>query len=258
MDKSNAQDRVLQLERENDSLKSEIAILRANPHPDASPQAHPAVLQVQQLTLSLRRLSDKLSLTEDALLARTAELTQAMGKATKAKLAAESAYELAARTRGREEASKVREVELEWKVKAAEEAAKMSDLVVNEYADLVRALNTKGGQGPTKHSRANSTSSALELEEGPTTDIGMMTLAENLSQGKLGLQRLLAEFSGETEKQQTELLRLHGEVDTAEARCEAERKSSEQCRVELANARFELQSLKLDDNAAAKMVSRYM
>lgn len=256
MDKANAQDRVIQLERENDALKSEIAILRANPHPDASPQAHPAVLQVQQLTLSLRRLSDKLSLTEDALLARTTELTHALGEATKAKLAAESAYELAARTRGREEAGKVREVELEWKVKAAEEAAKMSDLVVNEYADLVRALNTKTGQGPTKHSRSNSTSSAIE--EDSTTNIGMTTLVESLSQGKLGLQRLLAEFSNETEKLQAELLRLQGDVATVEAKCEAERKSSEQCSVELANARFELQRLKLDDNAAAKMVSRYM
>lgn len=157
MEGAKALERASYLERENDALKSELAILRANPHPDASPQAHPAVLQVQQLTLSLRRLSDKLSLTEDALLTRTTELTHAMGEATKAKHAAEGAYELAARTRGREEAGKVRELELEWKVKAAEESVRMSDLVVNEYADLVRALNAKTGKGPITHSRSNST-----------------------------------------------------------------------------------------------------
>jgi hypothetical protein len=259
LDRANAQDRALQLERENDALKSEIAILRANPHPDASPEAHPAALQVQQLTLSLRRLSDKLSLTENSLLTRTTELTYAVGEATKARLAADGAYELAARTRGREEAGKVREVELEWKVKAAEEAVKMSDLVLNEYADLVRALEARAGRRPLNHSRSDSTPSVVAFDEGSAiSGTGTVTLAESLSQGKLGLQRLLAEFSGETEKLQTELVRLHGEVDTAESKCEAERKASEQFRVELATAQFDLQKLKLDDNAAAKMVSRYM
>jgi hypothetical protein len=85
-------------------------------------------------------------------------LAHATGEASKAKLASEGAYELAARTRGREEAGKVRETELEWKVKAAEEAVKMSDLVVNEYADLVRSLEAKAGI----RSRSDSSSSMLD------------------------------------------------------------------------------------------------
>jgi hypothetical protein len=146
LDKANTKNRLERLERENDILKSEIATLRAHPHPDVSLQANPSVLQVQQLTLSLRQLSDKLSFAEDALLARTTELAHARGEVARARLVVDGAYELAARTRGREEAGIVRATELEWKVKAAEEAMKMSDLVVNEYADLVRSFEAKSGK----------------------------------------------------------------------------------------------------------------
>jgi hypothetical protein len=87
---------------------------------------------------------------------------------------------------------------------------------------------------------------------------GPAKLADSLVEGKLGLQRLLSEFSTITEKLQAEILHLHGEIAVSEAKHEAERQSTELCEKELARARFELQTLKLDDNAAAKMVSRYM
>ena len=54
-------DRAHVLERENAMLKEEVLILRT--HPDSAP--HPAALQVPELTLALRRLSDKLTLTEE-------------------------------------------------------------------------------------------------------------------------------------------------------------------------------------------------
>ncbi|KAF5378353.1 hypothetical protein D9615_008769 [Tricholomella constricta] len=253
LEAANAHDRVVHLERANELLRSELAVLRAHPHPDASPQAHPAALQVQQLTLSLRRLSDKLSLAEEALLERTTELAHATEEAAKAKLTADSAYELAARTRGREEAGKLRELELEWKVKAAEEAVKMSDLVVNEYADLVRSLASKAGAGST----SDLQSSSPALLDGRVQN-GGAKLMDSLSEGKLGLQRLLSEFSAETEKLQKGLLQAQTELAVSEAKRDAETKNTEQCRVELAQAQFELQQLKIDDNAAAKMVSRYM
>ena len=254
---------MVQLEHENNTLKSEIAVLRAHPHTQLSSQAHPALTQVQQLTLSLRRLSDKLSLTEESLLARTTELAQATHEASKARLVAEGAYELAARTRGREEAGKLREAELEWKVKAAEEAVKMSDLVVKEYADLVRSLEAKAGMRTPAHSHSDSSPSTLYDASAmdPTTPAATTStapFADSLAEGKSGLQRLLAEFSMTTEKLQTELLQLHGELATSETKCEAEKKSTELSRVELAKAQFELQKLKIDDNTAAKMVSRYM
>ncbi|KAG6845273.1 hypothetical protein H0H87_011682 [Tephrocybe sp. NHM501043] len=232
LDSANAHDRAVYLERENGVLLTELAVLRAHPHPDAAPQAHPAVAQVQQLTLSLRRLSDKLSLTETALLERTTELSHVTAEATKAKLIAEGAYELAARTRGREEAGKSRELELEWKVKVAEESAKMSDLVVKEYADLVRSLEAK--QPREKN------------------------LIDGLAEGKLGLQRLLSECSAESARLQKELLEAQGALAVAESHRDSDKKFTEKCRVDLAQAQFELQQLKIDDNAAAKMVSRYM
>ncbi|KAG6867578.1 hypothetical protein C0993_000946 [Termitomyces sp. T159_Od127] len=231
LESANAHNRATYLERENEVLRKELAVLRANPHPDASPQAHPAVEQVQQLTLSLRRLSDKLSLTEAGLLERTTQLSHATAEASKARINADAAYELAARTRGREEAGKLRELELEHKVRAAEEAVKMSDLVVNEYADLVRSL-----QANKSHER----------------------LVDGLAEGKLGLQRLLKDFNAETARLQKELLEAQGALAVANTQCDSDKKHLENCRVELAQAQFELQQLKLDDNTAAKMVSRYM
>ncbi|KAF5378302.1 hypothetical protein D9615_008758 [Tricholomella constricta] len=184
--------------------------------------------------------SDKLSLAEEALLERTTELAQATEEAAKAKLTADSAYELAARTRGREEAGKLRELELEWKVKAAEETVKMSNLVVNEYAGLVRSLASKPGADST----SDLQSSSPALLDGRVQN-GGAKLMDSLSEGKLGLQRLLSESA-------------QAELAVSEAKRDAETKNTEQCRVELAQAQFELQQLKIDDNAAAKMVSRYM
>ncbi|KAF9456399.1 hypothetical protein BDZ94DRAFT_397265 [Collybia nuda] len=103
----------------------------------------------------------------------------------------------------------------------------MSDLVVNEYTDLVWALNAKTGKGPITLSRSNSTTSTLVTEEDLTSNVNLMSPPDSLLQGKFGLQRLLAEFSGKTEKLQTKIFRLHAEVETAEAKCEAERKVSE-------------------------------
>ncbi|KAG6895604.1 hypothetical protein C0992_000419, partial [Termitomyces sp. T32_za158] len=231
LDTANAHNRATYLERENEVLRNELAILRSHPHPDVSPQAHPAVEQVQQLTLSLRRLSDKLSLTEAALLERTTQLSHVAADASNAKMTAEAAYELAARTRGREEMGKLRELELEHKVKAAEEAVKMSDLVVKEYADLVRSLGAD-----KSHER----------------------LVDGLAEGKLGLQKLLKDFNAETTRLQKELLEAQGALAVADSHRDSEKRHLEQCRVELAQAQFELQQLKLDDNTAAKMVSRYM
>ena len=143
LDTANAHERAVNLERENDWLKAEIAILRANPTP--SPPS--SVEQVQQLTLSLRRLSEKLTLTEDALSSKTAELAQANADLLKARLAAENAYELAARVHGREEAVKIRETELQWRLTSAEEGKMISLVAVGEYVNLVRSLEARMGLG---------------------------------------------------------------------------------------------------------------
>jgi hypothetical protein len=101
-------------------------VLRA--YPDISP--HPAALQVQELTIALRRLNDKLDEADATLLQRTAERERALDDASTAKLQAEAAYDLAARARGKEEQGKIRERELLMKLREVEQQQKMSDLVV--------------------------------------------------------------------------------------------------------------------------------
>ncbi|KAJ3985649.1 hypothetical protein F5890DRAFT_1113531 [Lentinula detonsa] len=245
-DASVAQDRVTNLERENELLKTELAILRAHPHPDLSPTSHPAVLQSQELTLSLRRLSDKLSLTEHTLLERTTELAHAASELAKSRLTVEGAYALAARTRGREEEGKVRERQLEMKIRELKEEVKMEDLVVKQYADLVRSL--EGRKSSTVHPDSPSMQSFGSLA----------TLVDGISEGKAGLQKLFAEFSAESEQLQAEVEKLKGELAVADTRLEAERKGADADRRLLASVQKEIQMLKIEDKSAAAMVSRYM
>ncbi|KAK0196455.1 hypothetical protein F5146DRAFT_922148 [Armillaria mellea] len=230
---SNSHERLIQLERENALLKSELSVLRANPHSDNS-ESHPAVLQSQELTLSLRRLSDKLSLTEDALLERTTQLAEVNAELAKAKDAAEGAYALAARIRGREEEGKVRERDLEKQLREAQEHNKMSDLVVNEYADYVRSLDGKTSMSPRLP---------------PNT---------SLSEAKSGVHKLFDDFSSESEELHAKVDHLEGELAIAHAKYEAEIRNKENNSVELAKAQTEQEKMKLEDNSAAKMVSRYM
>ncbi|KAJ3894974.1 hypothetical protein GG344DRAFT_39819 [Lentinula edodes] len=243
-DASVAQDRVIKLERENALLKTELATLRANPHPDLSSTSHPAVLQSQELTLSLRRLSDKLSLTEQTLLERTTELTHVASELAKSNLIIEGAYALAARTRGREEDGKVRERALEMKIRELNEEVKMEDLVVKQYADLVRSLEGRNSSVNTEPTSMHNNSSA--------------TLVDGISEDKIGLQKLFAEFSAQFEPLQAEVEKLKGELAVTNMRLEAERKGTEADHKLLAAAQKELQMLKIEDKSAAAMVSRYM
>ncbi|ESK82831.1 hypothetical protein Moror_12254 [Moniliophthora roreri MCA 2997] len=236
-DTSTTQDRLVHLERENELLRHEISNLRANPHPDTLSESHPAVQQSAQLTLALRRLSDKLTITEEALLTRTTELVSATHEATKCRAAMEGAYALSAQMRGREEEAKIRERELEMQLRKAREEAKMSDIVVKEYADLVRSLDAKS-RNPS----------------GTSND----QLADGLSEGKLGLQRLFNDFTTEVETLSARVTHLQGQIVDAEKRVEAERKAGETERLLLAQTQHELEKLKLEDKSAAKMVSRYM
>ncbi|KAK0211311.1 hypothetical protein DFS33DRAFT_1484239 [Desarmillaria ectypa] len=230
---SNSHEKLIQLERENAVLKSELGVLRANSHSDTS-ESHPAVHQSQELTLSLRRLSDKLSLTEDALLERTTRLAHANAEVTKAKDAAEGAYALAARIRGREEESKVRERDLEKQLREAQEHSKMSDLAVSEYADYVRSLGGRTSMSPRLP---------------PNT---------SLSEAKSGIHKLFDDFSLESEELKAKIDHLEGELAIVHSKYEAEIRNKGNDRVELAKAQAELEKLKLEDNSAAKMVSRYM
>ena len=261
LDAARAHDRLSLLERENDVLRKEIVVLRAHPHPDASPDAQPAVSQVKQLSLSLRQLSDKLSLTEEALLARTTDLANALSKAKKAMLAADSAHEIAMRIRRRHEADMAREREVRLKLRTAKEQINMSDLVVKEYADLVRSLEGKLATRSQLNTEGNPAPKAEDASQGPTPEPNhtrSSSAGSRVEEGKLGLQRLVSEFADESERLQREIAQLQSELATSKARHEAQKKTAEQHRLELAKTQTELQKLNIDDNTAAKMVSRYM
>ncbi|CAL1705378.1 unnamed protein product [Somion occarium] len=160
---------------------------------------------------------------------------------------AAAASELINQARAREEAAKEREREMAFKARAAEEKRKMTDFVVQEYADLVRSL-----QG---HSRTPSGSSQSAGPDGSTSSL---TLVESLAEGKSGLQRLLDEFNGESEKLATEVHRLQGNIESLTTTLDGEREGSQDIRSQLSDALVQLDKYKADDNTAAKMVSRYM
>ncbi|KAF8805283.1 hypothetical protein BYT27DRAFT_7234354 [Phlegmacium glaucopus] len=258
LDRANTHERAAILERENDWLKAEIAILRANPT-TPSKSSNPTNEQVQQLTLSLRRLSQKLTLTEDALSSKTTGLVQANAELLKARLAVENAYELGARVRGREEAAKIREHELELRLKAAEEEKKMSEVAVGEYAKLVRSMEARMGLGSTS---TLVSPNGIKVEEDPVKhcsgDSPGVALANTFVEGKLGLKCLLSEFQSDREELQRQLGQLQGELEVLKSNHEAERKATHIFHLELTKAQAELQTLKIDDNTAAKMVARYM
>ena len=247
LDTSHALERTHALETENTKLREELETLRANP--DSTP--HPASLQVPELTLALRKLSDKLTATEETLLARTAELLHTRETLSQAHHDSSAARELVKQARAQEEAAKERERQMTLKAKAAEEERKMTDFVVQEYADLVRSLQ---GQG-----RAHSRNPSASGQNGISNDThAPPTPAESLAEGKTGLQRLLSEFNGESEKQASQLHRLQGEIDLLTATLDVERLASEELRSQLANALVQMDKYKADDTTATKMVSRYM
>lgn len=232
------------LERENAQIREELAILRS--HPDVTPSS--AALQVPELTLALRRLNDKLSATEDSLLARTNEVARALSDVAKGKYEVENAYALAAHTRAQQEEGKARERELKRRLRAVEEERDMSDRVVREYASLVRSLERK--QAPiSPPAEANGHGRSLSIAS---------NLSEMMQDGRGSVHKLVTEFTAESEALEAEIARLHAQLEIIESEREVERKVADYDRIELSRARAELEKLKIDDSTAAKMVSRYM
>ena len=240
VDSSRLDEHAAALEQENTRLAHELDILRA--HPDIP--HHPAVAQVQELSLALRRASDKIALTEDTLLRRTSELTDARSELVRARHAADGAYALAARMRAREEACKARERELEFKARASEEERKMVDLVVQEYADLVRNLE---GRKSVNHTTSVQNGSASSF-----------TLVDNLQDGKSTLHRMLTAFSTESEQLHATIAELNAKVSALQMTLDAERTTASHDRTLLSQTKIELDKLNLEDQTAAKMVARYM
>lgn len=237
LDTARTHERAVHLERENDLLKAELAVLRASPHPDSTSASQ---THVQELTLSLRKLSQKMSLTEEKLLQSTTAIVSAQADSMKARAALEAAYELGARVRGREETGKAKERDLEWQIRKLEEQLKMSDVVVGEYAALVRGMEA----------RNKSSDSNGHLDE--------MTLASTLGDRKLSLERVVNEFQAQHDELSQELDRTKAELEVARSQLYAGKKGEDTVVTELGRTKTELEKLKVDDGTAAKMVARYM
>ncbi|KAI0306281.1 hypothetical protein B0F90DRAFT_1622897 [Multifurca ochricompacta] len=250
-------ERTQMLEHENAAARAELAALRA--HPDTTP--HPAELQLPELSLALRRLSDKLTLAEEALRAQISQFADMQGAAARAHHAAENAFALAVGARAREEDAMAHERALILRLRAAEEEGRMMDRAVREYADLVRSLERR--QSLTSSSSlpplARSPPPAgAPISNGEPPEQAQSGPYEALQEEKAGLHKLVGEFAGVNEALREEMAKLRAELDGTLAELEAERKGSEEERAQLSNALAELERLKHDDNAAAKMVSRYM
>ena len=180
---------------------------------------------------------------------RTKEAVDVRSELAGAQHEVDAARALAAEACAREEEGLARERELERKVRAAEEERRMADLVVQEYADLVRKL-----EGRSKvPSTPPAAPSATHQRNGSVT-----SLVDNLTEGRLGLQKLLEEFNGRNERLQAEIAKLHGDNGLLYKELEVARQGAEHDRAELAHALHELDKYRADDNTATKMVSRYM
>ena len=220
--------------------------MRANPVPDDGTRSSEARSQIQELTLALRRLSQKIESTDDALLSKTTELIHAQAEAVRAKAAAESAYELGAHVRGREEAALARERGLQNSVIQLEEDARIADVALKEYAALVREMETRRSTGVTE-------------DVGDVEVVDQSTrISATVFEGKLTRSKLHEQFKSETEALQNETQRLANELEVSKSLLEAESKAKVALIQELGNVKAELEKLHLEDNTAAKMVSRYM
>ena len=155
----------------------------------------------------------------------------------------------------------------------------MMDRAVGEYADLVRDLERRQSlpssppplrpqqsqqdqppPPPPKESSSQTTAVGSHASDGKLADqdrSGTSTL-EALEERHAELHKLAEEFGGTSEALRVEICRLQGELEEARAELEAERNAGKEERVRLSDALTVLELLKHDDNAAAKMVSRYM
>ncbi|TDL27319.1 hypothetical protein BD410DRAFT_782408 [Rickenella mellea] len=243
---SNALNQANILHSENERLRKEVQVLRT--HPDTTP--HGDALQVQELTLALRRLSEKLTLTENTLLQRTSELRHALREKRVAEHSEREAHHFASRLKENELEGRQRERELAQLLGDTEEAKKRADGVVKEYAELVKSME----------GRQKRTISSSQPVEQLNEDVLLVSprSVDTLPDDIIGRKKLIQEMNDHTNGLEAEILRLHGEIETRDSRIEALKKAGKEEAEKLVAAEMQVQKLLTDDKAAARMVSRYM
>ena len=228
---SRALERAHALEHENSVLHNELRILRSD---WSNESAETDRQSINQLTLSLRTLNEKLTSTEILLANRTAELTHALGELQRSRIAADSTRQLLACARSREEALRSQERELEFKVRAAEERAKTTERTIEEYANFVRTLEGRTVEGEEVQSNGRAVHITTKEED------------------------LLQQFSRERENLQMKAESAQNDLDLLSSEHTALAKSAQITLAELKDLRMRLQLHERDDTTATKMVARYM
>jgi chromosome segregation ATPase len=133
--------------------------------------------------LALRRVSDQLDAAEKSLLERTEDLTHAISAKTKAQIECESAFERIALSKVREEDAFERLRQLELEIRGKEEERKLADLVVHEYADLVRTLEGRASSSvaPASGTIAATAPSSTAPSHRTTSSLSRMHTPEGSS-----------------------------------------------------------------------------
>ncbi len=186
------------------------------------------------MTLALRRASDKYTHIESVLRERMFELQSLRAdlKATRSERDAASSQIVQLRAQAQEYLRSRREIEHE--VRLANEQRTISDLALNDYAALVRALEKSNG----------------------TTDLTWPE--EGLAQGRLGLSRLFREHSSEVELLHAQIAELQAQSDANRQLLDFETETTATLKAELADTHLLLEQIRSDDAGAAKVVARYM
>ncbi|KAJ7473794.1 hypothetical protein B0H11DRAFT_2429684 [Mycena galericulata] len=260
LDTSTLSERLAQLEAENRALTTELQVLRDNPLPSTEGGTGTSQETVAELTLSLRRLNAKLTLTESALAEHTSLLAHERAASTQHAHAAGEAYALAARARAREEEGLQRERALERSLLGAREEARLSDRVVGEYAALVRTLEGRSPPGSAKGwtdgARAGAGGSSATLVD--PIPPSSPTPASSLTHSKSQLAALTDRFASQTTALSARAAALQTELDIAQAQLAAARTLTAELGAEVGRAKFAAEKARVDDRSAAGMVERYM
>ena len=144
--------------------------------------------------------------------------------------------------RAQEEEGKQREREMVWKVRKAEEESRLADLVVGEYADLVRKLEGRTRQ----HSNEGQNGEKHE------------TPLDTYRTGLRGLSTILSESNASSENLHARVAALEKELVETEAKFDAEKKTAELDRKLLAKVQDQVVKMRVDNMGAARMVAQYM
>ncbi|CAE6363382.1 unnamed protein product [Rhizoctonia solani] len=171
-----------------------------------------------ELTLALRRANSRLEETETQLLEANTSIVHALAERERTSDEVSEAYRLL-------EAARAHEVELRASLAERDAEKRAYELALGEYAALVRDMEKREGEGAV-HLDLKDVVAAREVER---------------------IKDLTAEVA-----------RAKADIESLQAQLDAERRSSELERIQLAEVRTWLGKREADDKSAAALVERYM